>query len=154
MDVLEPTSFAPTCATTRSATGARDTAITSVELFPIQIFYLLVGCHDAWRGDQECHEACNNAECNWDGGDCHTLCSAMGSSVDSTHHTAALQTRKPKKRTLYGHGKLKVRSALNVGWTGFVSANLTFNLPDRKSSNLSYISRFFRACGTKKHEVN
>ena len=28
------------------------------------------GCSDGWPGDDYCDPACNNAACNWDGGDC------------------------------------------------------------------------------------
>ena len=29
-----------------------------------------VGCEPYWIGDGYCDSACNNAACNWDGGDC------------------------------------------------------------------------------------
>ena len=38
------------------------------------------GCYDSWPGDTVCDSACNNAACNWDGGDCDddttTTCSS------------------------------------------------------------------------------
>ncbi|MFA6098649.1 MAG: DUF4215 domain-containing protein [Patescibacteria group bacterium] len=32
------------------------------------------GCYSVWVGDQYCDESCNNASCNWDGGDCGPTC--------------------------------------------------------------------------------
>ena len=34
------------------------------------------GCPDTWRGDAYCDQACNNALCDWDGGDCQNVTAA------------------------------------------------------------------------------
>ena len=39
------------------------------------------GCPDTWLGDKYCDSACNNADCNWDMGDC-------ANSTRPGHHTA------------------------------------------------------------------
>lgn len=33
-----------------------------------------LGCFSVWVGDQMCDTVCNNATCNWDGGDCGPVC--------------------------------------------------------------------------------
>jgi hypothetical protein len=39
------------------------------------------GCHDGWPGDGYCDYACNNAACDWDGGDCDDDTSASCSNI-------------------------------------------------------------------------
>ena len=55
------------------------------------------GCYDSWPGDTVCDSACNNAACNWDGGDCDDDTTTTCSSWFSTN-VAQIEN---KKTTLF-----------------------------------------------------